>query len=89
MKNTYGATSLTSMCEAMGISLTGRLHSGLDDSVTISTVLKGILTSGVALPPPEDWHASLAVFRNGPSKTVRQPFSFFRKSPKSAIFNSI
>ena len=61
-KNLRG-TSLQNMCDALGITLTGRLHSGIDDATTIANCLAEVIRiaieespgSHATFPAAESW----------------------------------
>lgn len=79
IRSTQQSTSLISMCRHLGIQLSGRLHSGIDDATTIATVMRscvGILTtqgtaSRGAFPRPFDYPVEVETFRHVQGTVVR------------------
>jgi len=72
------STSLQSMCDALNISLSGQLHSGIDDATTVANVLAGFIRearlvttrehvgkkpSGPIFPKPYSWLESMAALK--------------------------
>ena len=66
-------TSLQNMCDALGITLSGRLHSGIDDATTIANCLACVIRvaknsagTDATFPSPESWlESKLALEASG------------------------
>lgn len=67
----FGKTSLPAICDVMNIPMMGRLHSGLDDSMMITSILRKILEANVGFGAPADWYAELDTFCKVQGRTVR------------------